>query len=112
MADLYLNLSYDDYKRIEKQMKEFAETSHGEGSDYYHKSFRLRITNELNLEFHGPNVKARQREVVAAETMVTTVAQQTEITQSCGLKGPHSTHDFKNPEDTKWRHCSGNEGKA
>ena len=59
MADMYMNLSFDEYKDIERQMKAFPETSHGEGTDWYHKSVRLKI-GELTIEFHGPNVKARQ----------------------------------------------------
>ena len=60
MADIYLNLSFDEYKELERQMKEFPETSHGEGTDWYHKSVRLKIGEGLTFEFHGPNVKARQ----------------------------------------------------
>ena len=59
MADIYMNLNYEEYKSLEKQMKEFPETSHGKGTDYYHHSVRLKI-GSMNLEFHGPNVKARQ----------------------------------------------------
>ena len=64
MADIYLNLTFDEYKNLEKQMKEFPETSHGEGTEWYHKSVRLTI-GELTFEFHGPNVKARK---VSAES--------------------------------------------
>lgn len=59
MADIYTNLTYDEYKELEKQCKRFPETAHGEGTDYYHKSVRLKIGG-VTWEFHGPVVKARQ----------------------------------------------------
>ena len=61
MADLYMNLSYDQWKALEEQMKAFQETSHGKGTEYYHKSIRIKVTDDLNIEFHGPNVMARQQ---------------------------------------------------
>lgn len=57
--DLYVNLTYEDYKRLERQAREFKETAHGEGTEYYHKAFVLDIGG-VRFEFHGPNVKARQ----------------------------------------------------
>lgn len=60
MRDMYFNLDYRDYKKLEDQMRRFAETEHGEGTDFYHKSIRLIIGEDLTIEFHGPNVKARQ----------------------------------------------------
>ena len=35
------------------------ETTHGEGTQWYHKSVRLKVGDSL-WEFHGPNVKARK----------------------------------------------------
>ncbi len=61
MADMYFNLTYDQFKELEKAMKEFPETSHGEGTDYYHKAVRIPV-GDLTIEFHGPVVKARQTE--------------------------------------------------
>ncbi len=60
MADIYIHLTFDEYKALEEQMKSFAETNHGDGTDWYHKSIRLKIGEELTMEFHGPNVKARE----------------------------------------------------
>ena len=67
MPDMYMNLSFDEYKDLERQMKDFPETSHGEGTDWYHKSVRLRVGDGLVIEFHGPNVKARQTAVSESE---------------------------------------------
>ena len=62
MADIYMNLSFNEYKEMESQMIAFNETSHGEGTEYYHHSIRINI-GELTIEFHGPVVKARQMEL-------------------------------------------------
>jgi len=59
MADLYMNLSRDDYKELERQCKTFHEGIHGEGTPYYHKSFVVRVAG-ITIEFHGPAVKARE----------------------------------------------------
>lgn len=59
MADIYVNLSYDEYKRLEEACRQFAETNHGKGTEWYHKSIRLPV-GSVTWEFHGPNVKARQ----------------------------------------------------
>ncbi len=61
MADMYFNLTYDQFKELEKAMKAFPETAHGEGTDYYHKAVRIPV-GDLTIEFHGPVVKARQTE--------------------------------------------------
>ncbi len=58
MADLYINVSYDEWKSFEEQCRAFKETSHGEGTEWYHKSFRFTI-GDMTFEVHGPNVKAR-----------------------------------------------------
>ena len=60
MADMYFNLTYEEFKKLEKSMKEFPETVHGEGTEWYHKSVRIPIGDDLTIEFHGPTVKARQ----------------------------------------------------
>ena len=57
--DIYFNLTYEQFKLLEKAMKDFPETAHGEGTDYYHKSVRIPV-GDLTIEFHGPVVKARQ----------------------------------------------------
>ena len=56
--DLYARLTYDEWKHLEHQCKDFNETEHGAGTDYYHKSFRLKI-GEITIEFHAPLVAAR-----------------------------------------------------
>ena len=58
MADLYIQLTYDEWKQLEDQCKSFQETTHGEGSEYYHKSFRIKVGG-TSWEFHAPIVKAR-----------------------------------------------------
>ena len=66
MADLYMNLSYNEWKVMEAQMKAFKETEHGKGTEYYHKSLRITL-GEITIEFHGPVVKARQLELHVEE---------------------------------------------
>ena len=65
MADIYISLSYPEYKDLERQMRECRETAHGEGTEYYHKSIRLTVAG-VTWEFHGPNVKARQAEELSS----------------------------------------------
>lgn len=56
MSVIYTHLTYEDYKSLERQMKEFAETAHKTEGGFYHKSIRLKITRDLTMEFHGPMV--------------------------------------------------------
>ena len=56
MAVIYTHLSYEEYKSLEGQMRVFAETSHKTEGGFYHKSIRLRVSDDLILEFHGPLV--------------------------------------------------------
>ncbi len=60
MADMYFQLSYDEWKNLEEAMKEFNETAHGEGTEWYHKAVRIPVGEHLTIEFHGPGVKARE----------------------------------------------------
>lgn len=57
---LYMQLSYEDYKNLERQMKDFAETVHtSTPGPFYHKSIRLQVNDGLIVEFHGPNVRGQ-----------------------------------------------------
>ena len=57
MTVAYFHLTYEDYKNLEQQMRQFAETTHtSTPGPFYHKSIRLRIDENLIVEFHGPNV--------------------------------------------------------
>ena len=56
MSVLYLHLTYEDYKAIEIQMRAFSETAHKSTGGFYHKSIRLKVGNDLIMEFHGPLV--------------------------------------------------------
>jgi len=56
MAVMYLHLPYEDYKSLETQMRECAETTHQSTGGFYHKSIRLRAGPDLIIEFHGPLV--------------------------------------------------------
>ena len=62
MTVQYIQLAYEDYKNLEKQMKVFAETTHTTEPSFYHKSIRLQITSDLRMEFHGPLVMAGSQE--------------------------------------------------
>lgn len=60
-TELYARLTYDEYKRLEQQLKDFAslETTHesaGKGDQFYHNSFRINL-GDIVLEIHGPLVK-------------------------------------------------------
>ena len=72
---MYVSLSYEDYKNIEKQMRDFAETSHNTEPGFYHKSIRLKITDGLVLEFHGPLVKAAELVAKPITGQITTYAR-------------------------------------
>ena len=51
-----MHLTYEDYKALENQMREFKETSHRSTGGFYHKSLRVRVDENLIVEFHGPLV--------------------------------------------------------
>ena len=52
---IYTHIDYEEYKELERQMKEFKETTHTTSGGFYHKSIRLTI-GENRFEFHGPLV--------------------------------------------------------
>jgi hypothetical protein len=56
MAVMYIHLQYEDYRNLEEQMKTCKETTHKSTPGFYHKAIRLKINNELVIEFHGPLV--------------------------------------------------------
>ena len=56
MTVQYIHLSYESYKSLEEQMRAFKETIHKSTGGFYHKSIRLRIDDNLIMEFHGPLV--------------------------------------------------------
>lgn len=56
MSVLYLHLQYEQYKALEQQMREFKETAHQSTGGFYHKSIRLKVADDLIMEFHGPLV--------------------------------------------------------
>lgn len=56
MAVVYLHVTYEEYKQIEEQMRQFKVTSHRTEAKFYHKSIRLKITDDLIMVFHGPMV--------------------------------------------------------
>ena len=58
MAVMYLSIAYEEYKELEAQMRAFKETTHKTGpNEFYHKSIRLRIADDVVMEFHGPLVR-------------------------------------------------------
>ena len=54
-TNIYIQLDYDAYKRLEIAMRAMKETTHTTVSGFYHKSVRLPV-GEATIEFHGPNV--------------------------------------------------------
>lgn len=61
--DIYTRLTYDQYKDLERQCKNFdlIETTHTTVEGAYHRSFRLHL-GDVVLEFQGPVVKPPLRE--------------------------------------------------
>ena len=59
MKDIYMRLTYEDYKNLESQMRHVKEieTTHRTVEGAYHKAIRLKIGDDLILEFQGPLVK-------------------------------------------------------
>jgi len=59
MTCIYLQLSYEDYKNIEEQIRDFRrmETTHRTVEGGYHKAWRVRVNDGLVIEFQGPLVK-------------------------------------------------------
>lgn len=59
MNDLYMRLTYEQYKHLEDQLARFKEieTTHRTVDGGYHKAFRLQVTEGLILEFQGPLIK-------------------------------------------------------
>ena len=58
-TDIYVRLTYDQYKAFEAALKKFEEleTAHTSTEGFYHKSFRLPV-GDISLEVHGPIVKS------------------------------------------------------
>jgi hypothetical protein len=57
MPYMYLSITYEEYRALEEQLRNFAEVekTHGRGEPFYHKSLRLHI-GDLTFEIHGPAV--------------------------------------------------------
>lgn len=59
MNDIYMRLTYEQYKSVEDQISKFKEreTTHRTVDGGYHKAFRLQVTETLILELQGPLIK-------------------------------------------------------
>lgn len=60
-TELYVRLTYDQYKRLEEELKRFEEleSTHESGNlndQFYHKSLRFHL-GDIAVEAHGPLVK-------------------------------------------------------
>ena len=80
MTTQYIQVSWEDYKSIEAQMKAFNETTHKSEAGFYHKAIRLKITSDLTMEFHGPLVLAGQA-TLEPEDPDPTVTEQQDVTE-------------------------------
>lgn len=60
MNDIYMRLTYEQYKKLEDQLVRWkeVETTHRTVEGGYHKSLRLEITDTLIIEFQGPLLKS------------------------------------------------------
>jgi len=56
MTVQYMHLDYESYKELERQMREFKETTHTTVSGFHHKSIRLVVNKDFIIEYHGPLV--------------------------------------------------------
>lgn len=58
MRDISIRLSREDYKNLKYQMQHVREIemTRGAGKDTYRKAIRLKIGDDLILEFQGPLV--------------------------------------------------------
>lgn len=59
MNDIYMRLTYEQYKNLEDQLVRFKEleSEHRTVDGGYHKAFRLQVTENLIFEFQGPLIK-------------------------------------------------------
>lgn len=60
--DIYINLDYRAFKSLEEQLRDWEarETTHTSVDGFYHKAISFTVDG-VRFEFHGPNVKARER---------------------------------------------------
>lgn len=60
MNDIYMRLNYEQYKALEEQLANYkrSESTHRTVDGGYHKAFRLKVTDDLIIEFQGPLIKA------------------------------------------------------
>lgn len=70
MTVMYLHLRYEEYKAVEEQCKKWKETEHRDvGEMFYHKACRIKVSDGLTIEFHGPLVGgAAHREEATKES--------------------------------------------
>jgi hypothetical protein len=89
MADIYMNLLYDDYKALEDQLRDFAlrETQHTSVEGFYHKSISFHVAG-IRFEFHGPIVKAAESEQPSTESRCRSV-NPTRPEEQCTLAAGH-----------------------
>ena len=59
MNDIYMRLTYEQYKNLEEQLNQFKklETTHRTVDGGHHKAYRLQVTKSLIIEFQGPLIK-------------------------------------------------------
>lgn len=84
--DIYINLLYGDYKKLEQQLRNMdeCETSHTSVEGFYHKSISFQV-GDTRFEFHGPLVKAAEHE-------------QEKVCSNCGCPYPTRSHVCEVPE--------------
>ena len=65
MTVQYFRLEYEQYKALEEACLDFKgrETTHKSHDGFYHCSFRVQLTDDLIIEFHGPLVMAAEEEM-------------------------------------------------
>ncbi len=63
MTDVYIQLTYDEYKDMEKQLLSANNLEQTYGAPgFYHRAFRLRV-GSITFEFQGPSVRTPKRDV-------------------------------------------------
>ena len=61
------SLSYEEWKLLEQQCKEFKEETHNQRDGYYYKSIMLSV-GDACFTFKGPSVKCEHRHTYSRET--------------------------------------------
>jgi len=87
MTVLYLHLTYEAYKDLEDQCRDFVETTHvSTPGSFYHKSWRISIGSDLVIEFHAPLVGGDDHQAIAPAKQMEPILERIDHTLDAMLK--------------------------